>query len=337
MKKNNNPLVTIIVAIYNGEKYLNECVDSILSQTYKNLEIILVDDGSSDDCPKICDEYAKKDERIKVIHKENGGVSSARNAALEIIEGDYVCIIDQDDWVSDDYVEYLLGLIEKYEADVSVVPHVIYATKNRNIYDEKEKPTVEKVWSNEEAACEMLYSKMEISPWSKMVSKKVIDKNKIRFYLGIFGGEGYAFSVESFMAANKVAAGYRGVYYYRVDNYSSEMSKYRPRTLKSSLKAVGIMRDEFKGSSRALNIATKYAIWRVYVSFLDSLIASGMKKEYPEDYRVLVKNCRKKAVISLFADVSLKRKIKDCLYFISPTIVAKINVLRNKKRAFNKG
>ena len=86
---NKEPMVSVIVPIYNVEKYLKRCIDSILNQTYKNLEIILVDDGSPDKCPEICDEYAKKDDRIIVIHNKNGGVSSARNAGLDIAKGKY--------------------------------------------------------------------------------------------------------------------------------------------------------------------------------------------------------------------------------------------------------
>ena len=86
---NKEPMVSVIVPIYNVEKYLKRCIDSILNQTYKNLEIILVDDGSPDKCPQICDEYAKVDDRIIVIHNKNGGVSSARNAGLDIAKGKY--------------------------------------------------------------------------------------------------------------------------------------------------------------------------------------------------------------------------------------------------------
>ena len=114
-----NKKISVIVPIYNVENYLNRCIDSIINQTYKKLEIILVDDGSPDNCGKICDEYAKKDSRIKVIHKENGGVSSARNAGLNIATGDYIGFVDGDDWIELDMYEYLLGLSIKYKADIS--------------------------------------------------------------------------------------------------------------------------------------------------------------------------------------------------------------------------
>lgn len=114
------PLVSIIVPIYKVEPYLRRCLDSIVNQTYTNLEIILVDDGSPDDCPQICDEYVAKDERIVVIHKENGGLSDARNAGLDICKGEYISFVDSDDWVDEKYVEVLLDLAVKENADISI-------------------------------------------------------------------------------------------------------------------------------------------------------------------------------------------------------------------------
>ena len=108
--KDFSPLVSIVVPIYNVEKYLGRCVDSIINQTYKNIEIILVDDGSPDGCPKICDQYGKTDRRIKVIHKPNGGLSDARNAGLDVATGEYVTFIDSEDWIEYDTVEKMLHL-----------------------------------------------------------------------------------------------------------------------------------------------------------------------------------------------------------------------------------
>ena len=112
------PLISVIVPIYNVEDYLNRCVDSIINQTYKNLEIILVDDGSPDNCPKMCDDYAKKDSRIKVVHKENGGLSDARNVGMEVATGDYVSFIDSDDYVSLDFYETLLQTMIDNDSDI---------------------------------------------------------------------------------------------------------------------------------------------------------------------------------------------------------------------------
>lgn len=112
-------LVSIVVPIYNVEKYLPECIDSIIDQTYKNIEIILVNDGSTDNCGKICDEYAPKDERIKVIHKENGGLSDARNCGIDIANGEYIAFIDSDDYVSEEYIEQLYNAIIENNTKIS--------------------------------------------------------------------------------------------------------------------------------------------------------------------------------------------------------------------------
>ncbi len=112
------PLISVIIPVYNVEKYLHRCVDSVLNQTYKNLEIILVDDGSPDSCPTICDEYAQKDSRVIVIHQSNSGQSGARNSGLSRASGLFVGFLDSDDWIAQDTYEYLIGLSQAYDAEV---------------------------------------------------------------------------------------------------------------------------------------------------------------------------------------------------------------------------
>lgn len=114
------PLITVIVPVYNVEKYIKKCVDSILHQTYSNLEIILVDDSSPDNCPIICDEYARKDKRVKVIHQQNSGQSAARNAALDIANGEYISFVDSDDYISPLFLEKLYNRIIVDKSDLAV-------------------------------------------------------------------------------------------------------------------------------------------------------------------------------------------------------------------------
>lgn len=118
MDANKNPLVSVIVPVYNVEKYLDRCVGSIVKQTYHNLEIILVDDGSPDDCPAKCDEWAVRDGRIKVVHKKNGGLGYARNSGLEIATGDYVAFVDSDDYIESDMYATLIDAARRYDADM---------------------------------------------------------------------------------------------------------------------------------------------------------------------------------------------------------------------------
>lgn len=141
-----NDLVSIIIPIYKVEKYLKQCIESVLNQKYSNFELILVDDGSPDGCGEICDEYGKKDSRIIVIHKENSGVSSARNAGLDIAKGKYIAFVDSDDYVSELYIYNMVQEIEK-EPDIALVICSYY-----KIYlnDDGNKETIEKSGSVKE-------------------------------------------------------------------------------------------------------------------------------------------------------------------------------------------
>ena len=111
-------LVSIIVPVYKVEDYLERCIRSIVNQTYKEIEIIIINDGSPDKCPEICDKWAEEDKRIKVIHKKNGGLSDARNAGMQIASGEYIAFVDSDDWISPFYLEYLIKAIVDSKCDI---------------------------------------------------------------------------------------------------------------------------------------------------------------------------------------------------------------------------
>ena len=115
-----NSLISVIVPVYNVEKYLPQCLNSIINQTYKNIEVVLVDDGSTDDSGNICEEYKKNDERIIVVHQKNSGLSAARNVGIEISTGEYITFIDSDDYISPDYIENLYSALEQYSADIAI-------------------------------------------------------------------------------------------------------------------------------------------------------------------------------------------------------------------------
>ena len=167
-------LVSVIIPVYNTEKYLRNCIESVISQTYKNLEIILVDDGSPDNCGKICDEYAKTDLRIKVFHNENGGLSRARNFGIEKSNGEYVTFIDSDDFVEPNFVSTLVELCKKHNADI--------VQCNRCYNNEKK---------DRESECERIYSNIEaqylllgenyiptVNSTCKLINKKLFDTLK---------------------------------------------------------------------------------------------------------------------------------------------------------------
>lgn len=172
--KSEMPLVSVIVPVYMVEEYLSSCVDSIVNQTYKNLEIILVDDGSPDNCGKICDEYAQIDSRITVIHKENGGLSDARNAGIKTASGHYITCVDSDDYIAVDMVENLYNSIVKYDADISICCTKKTANRDEDLY--KETAFDVKLMSPDQAIEEGLYNtSFPLSAWGKLYRRKLFE------------------------------------------------------------------------------------------------------------------------------------------------------------------
>ena len=212
-------LISIIVPVYNVEKYLNKCIDSIINQTYRNLEIILVDDGSPDNCGKICDEYAKKDKRIKVIHKKNGGVSSARNKGIENASGYWISFVDADDWIEKDYIKILVN--NKEDADIVLCG-----------YNRVNKNKIEKVNGNGE---KLIYNSKEyliktLNPQTgigfinmKLIKKKCIER--IRFDENLKVGEDAFFNIQISPNIKKAVFIKKAVYNYRINN-DSVVKKY---------------------------------------------------------------------------------------------------------------
>lgn len=172
-----NPLISVIVPIYKVEPYLRRCLDSIVNQTYTNLEIILVDDGSPDACPTICDEYAAKDNRIVVIHKENGGLSDARNAGLDICKGEYITFVDSDDWISENCLSLFINVIQKDYFDVVIAD---YQETNK----EKQQHILASetsLFNNDEIANSYMHSQYPPCAWNKLYNAAFLKKIKIKF------------------------------------------------------------------------------------------------------------------------------------------------------------
>ena len=131
-----NGLVTVIVPVYNVDCYLDKCISSIVQQTYKNLEIIVVDDGSTDKSPEICDRWSQRDRRIHVMHKVNGGLSDARNAGLAVSTGEYISFVDSDDWIKPKFIETLMISLQAEKADIAECG-VIFVDKQEHILRER--------------------------------------------------------------------------------------------------------------------------------------------------------------------------------------------------------
>ena len=240
---NNNYIVSVIIPVYNVEKFLNRCVDSILSQTYKNIEIILVDDGAQDSSPQICDEYAHKDIRVKVIHKNNGGLASARNAGLKVAKGDYILFVDSDDWIKDITVEELLNIAVKNQVDfVRFIP-VSAGYPDRpdgtpiNFGTED---FMEDGVYNKEKMIRDIYPRLFVTPqltmgpivaaWRSLYNRKFLVDNNLYFDEEVKYSEDAIFSAKVVYNSNKfyyIKGGYYYNYFYNTSSITKSFKKDR--------------------------------------------------------------------------------------------------------------
>ena len=226
--ENTKDLISVIVPVYNVEKYLPQCIDSILNQTEKNLEIILVDDGSLDNSGKICDEFSKKDDRIVVIHKKNNGLSSARNAGLEIAKGNYIGFVDSDDWLDKSMYEVLLKLLKENNSDISCCDFFKTANSNDSI------PHIDNEIINSYNNIESLnnfynglYTQTVVA-WNKLYKRELF--KDISYPVGkIHEDEGTTYKL--YYKANKITYTNRPLYYYRITPNSITTSKFNKKRL----------------------------------------------------------------------------------------------------------
>jgi len=182
-ERNDRGLVSIIIPIYNVEKYLRRCLDSVISQDYTNWEVLAINDGSTDSSPEICEEYAAKDSRIRVFHQSNTGVSIARNAALDHVKGDYIAFVDSDDSIRKDYLSSMLYLLEKHNADiVQCTSFEIYDNEIGNSIIDGTEPAIVKEYTGTEFLNDFYNKELKcdnVVPWNKLSKKKLWDDIKL--------------------------------------------------------------------------------------------------------------------------------------------------------------
>ncbi len=176
------PLVSVVVPVYNVEKYLNKCIDSLIRQTYQNKEIILVDDGSTDYCPQICDSYAEKNSFIRVIHKKNGGLSDARNVGIDIAKGDYLFFVDSDDYLHPQALEILIDVATQNKAGIVECGILSIDEKAHNPFCKEQKEITVLSYEHDSAIKNMLNYNFKVMAWNKLYLKSLFDG--IRFPIG---------------------------------------------------------------------------------------------------------------------------------------------------------
>lgn len=280
--------ISVIVPVFKVEKYLCRCIDSILSQTFTDFELILIDDGSPDNCGKICDEYAKKDSRIHVIHKENGGLSSARNAGLDVANGDYVVFIDSDDYIEPDLFQE--GIVALKDFPKALVNYGFYVENDQGINkstfilqlpntiflnDEHEKT---KLICNE-----LTDYKIPWSAWSKFYSRDVIEKNDLRFEDNkrIFAEDLY-FSLCFFSLVDHVVNIQKPLYHY-IERSDSIMGIDRKQTNTRRFERLAeSVRDYYTSNINSRFMLEYYAV--LYYKIIDIVIRNDLSALSIDDY-----------------------------------------------------
>ncbi|BCG60548.1 glycosyltransferase family 2 protein [Paenibacillus sp. URB8-2] len=218
---------SVVIPVYKVEQYIHQCIDSVLNQSYINIEIILVDDGSPDNCPSICDSYKQSDSRVHVIHKNNGGLSSARNVGMSIASGEYIVFLDSDDWLDVDFFDKLSKRILRQDLEILVVHIKSYYDKN-NFYRERKYLTKSsEIYSGVEVF-EFLYNQADFwgAAWQFVVKRSFLIENKLKFVEGIYH-EDERYGPELLLTANKIGFCYDSFYVNRAERKGSIINSHK--------------------------------------------------------------------------------------------------------------
>ena len=307
------PLLTVVIPVYNVEKYLKRCIDSILIQEWKNYDILLVDDGSTDNSPQICEDYAKAYDIISVIHKENGGLSEARNTGISNAEGEYVYFLDSDDWIEPNTFSDLAEVIESDQYDIiSFNPE--FVKSEHDIIKSDSKRT--KRLTGKEALIDMFsYGFITGFATDKIYRKALFTKNTIQFPVGKYY-EDLGTNYKLFLAAKKVYATNQKYYHYLIDNPDAITQSWNEKKLRDMFEFYKeVFYSDFVRSQ--LNQEELHISQLYYVNGLTHILASLYKVKLHKHYSEIaseVKQELEKNKITCSEVKSIPNRIKYLLY-----------------------
>lgn len=321
-----NSLVSIIVPVYNTYPFLEKCLNSLINQSYKNIEIILINDGSTDKSLDLCRKFERQDSRIIVVDCENHGVSFARNQGIQMASGEFICFVDSDDYVMNDYVDYLYGLIKKYNVDVALTKEFYTSFDKQLCYDE----TVQVV-TGREAKIDILTYKIPIGVYCKIFKRAFLIKNNIKFEQDLVIGEGFNFNTFAFQYANKVAMGHKKVYFYRRNNPQSVTTNFSGEKWKNGLYAIEkISGNNIFNDSEMLN-AIKFAKWHTSRDVVDLMLVAKSKKQNLYLYKDCRKICKRYWNIPFKVKAGFKERIRAFFVLFFPHFIPFLMRKRLKK------
>lgn len=299
----NKGLVSIVVPVYNVDRYLPECIDSILSQVYPTLEIILVDDGSTDGCASICDAYAKQDSRIQVIHQPNGGLSNARNTGIAHCSGDYLLFVDSDDLISPYLVERLICVLESTGADLAICDPLHMETAPSSLDGVLDTDFC--LMTPHEAIREMWYQTSFLpSAWGKLFRRDLFDE--IRFREGICY-EDIDIMHLLFERASSIAYTPSKLYFYRHRSGSITQEQYSERDCEQ-LNIARSLQEYAKGDRQLKKAANAYAVTCAFRVLLNAPRGMGLESYLKTSRRIL-----RRHYLSVLTDRHVRRKTRLAL------------------------
>lgn len=317
--------VSVIVPVYNVAEFLPKCAESILAQTHRDLELLLVDDGSTDGSSEVCDAIAGVDSRVRVLHRDNTGVSAARNAGIGAACGDWICFVDGDDWIHPEYVDYLLELAQWADAPIAAMRSV--ETDFGGIQPRRE---IREVWTGEQAVLATLCYSLPIGCYARIFKRDSLEENGVCFFEELTVGEGFNFNCLAFQTVDRVAVGNRRLYHYRKDNANSVTTRFDVRKWENGIHAIELLKQHSRIDSDEFESSWLYAWWRTNSDAYDLVVLSRSEKKCPEFYRKVLDVTRSQWKIALKVPISAKDRLRAIVMGICPRAVPWAMLQRRK-------
>ena len=324
-------LISIVIPIYNVEDFLEDCLWTVLNQTYTNLEVILSDDGSTDRCPKICDQYARKDKRVRVIHKKNGGLSDARNVGIDISKGKYITFVDSDDFIELDTIEYLYDLLQMEDADISFCQKKYVDMSGNEINDNKNYRDI--VLKGNANCMKGFFTDKGIDTvaWGKLYRAELF--KTIRYPYGKYHEDVYT-TYKVIAKSNCIVVGAEKKYCYRMRNESITSSGFKMQHLnaiEANIERRDFVEAEYPELIRYANAGVIYAANQCVLRLIrhkGDIVEEGQVFEKKEILRELQTVYRKYEKDFLKGNSSIHAKIFSLIAFLNLKLIVKILCVR---------
>jgi glycosyltransferase involved in cell wall biosynthesis len=321
-------LVSVIVPIYNVERFIERCVQSISGQDYENVEIILVNDGSSDCSGEIIDSLQMTDKRIRVIHHKNAGVSVARNVGLKYAQGEYVVFVDGDDYIEKNYVSYFVKLIETTDTDVALSYQVLH--------DDEEpacQPEDFSTVSSTQAMVQLYLNKTGVAVWNKIYRRAFLEDHKIRFNEDYWFAEGMTFNIACFAATEQVGTANFRVYH-QVTNRNSAVRKFNLESWHCGKRAMEYQKTLWKTFDKRVLDAWNYHYREYNFNILKGLCQTDLREEHAGEIKNCVNGLKRKILYPWRVDIGKRAKLKSLLVAAFPIQMAKRDIVKEQRAYF---